>query len=467
MKPIIKKGKVAVFVPQGFLDSVNTAKVITMQDMQPLIANKFNMIIVSFKKVIHFNVNGMKMLADILKKINKEAGSTIGFCDYTELQYRAFLKIYEIELPFCLFETLETALIYAGAKEVKDNESILIYNEDSTQRSMQAIEFFDRGYNPVVTQTAEEFHKRYQKDKDAFVHATMLTYIGLSSNKIAVRTKKSCVIYYLRGFLDGEITEKFDIIYHQHCLKVGFRVFMLDAMRVSSVNIHATNFISKLATSGAEYGALFGIVGLDLNKISKKFINELEDAGILFFETESEFFASEEVTNTIREVSGGPKKDKGKLTKDLVAKLPVQINATIETITMMTNGEVDKKDVQIKPFNAEFDEDMVASSIAFYGELEGLITIVMSAKMAKKVCKLLIGEETDDKDVLRDTLGELANIIAGKTKSLLQRQDVDIMITLPRNYSSIDEVKAALSGTQGVRVDFDFGNTPFVFYLST
>ena len=467
MKPIIKKGKVAVFVPQGFLDSVNTAKVITMQDMQPLISNKFNMVVVSFKRVIHFNTNGMKMLADILKKISKDAGSTVGFCDYTELQYRAFLKTYSVEIPFCLFETLETALIYATANEAKDNESILIYNEDSTQRSMQAIEFFDRGYNPVVTQTIKEFNKRYQEDKDAFIHATKLTYIGVGSNKVAVRTKKGCVIYYLKGFLDGEITEKFDIIYHQHCLKVGFRVFMLDATRVSSVNIHATNFISKLATSGAEYGALFGIVGLDLSKISKKFINELEDAGILFFETESEFFTNEEVMNTIKEVSGGPKKDKGKLTKDLVAKLPIQINATIETVAMMTNGEVEKKDVQIKPFSANFDEDMVASSIAFYGELEGLITIVMSTKMAKRVCKLLVGEETDDKDVLRDTLGELINIIAGKTKSLLQREDIDIMITLPRNYNSMDEVKAALSGTQGVRVDFDFGNTPFVFYLST
>jgi len=467
MKPVIKKGKVAIFMPQGFLDSVNTAKVITIQDMQPLIANKFNMVLVSFKKIVYFNVNGIKMLVEILKKISKEADATVGFCDYTELQYKAFLKAYDIQLPFCLFETLDTALIYAGNLEAKENENILIYNDDSTQKSMQAIEFFDKGYNPVVAQTKDDYLKKLE-DKEKFRHATWLTYLGLASNKIAAKTKKGSVIYYLKGYLDGEITEQFDIIYHQHCLKVGFKVFMFDATRVSSINIHATNFISKLATSGAEFGALFGMVGLEKEKVSKKFLQELEDAGILFFDTESEFFASEDVKNSMTEISGAAsKKEKGKLTKQMVAKLPTLIDAAIDTICMMTNGIVEKRSAAIKPFNIEANDDIVASSIAFYGDLDGMITIAMTKSLAKRVCRLLIGEESDDLEILSDSLGELSNIIAGKSKSLLQKEEIDIMITLPRNYTNLNEVKLTLNNVQGILVDFNFGESPFVFYLSS
>jgi len=467
MKPVIKKGKIAIFMPQGFLDSVNTAKVITVQDMQPLISNKFNMVLVSFKKIVYFNVNGIKMLVEILKKISKEAGATVGFCDYTELQYKAFLKAYEVQLPFSLFETMETALIYAGNLEAKENENILIYNEDSTQKSMQAIEFFDKGYSPVVSQTKEDYLKKLE-EKEKFIHATWLTYLGSVSNKIAAKTKKGSVIYYLKGYLDGEITEQFDIIYHQHCLKVGFKIFMFDATRVSSLNIHATNFISKLATSGAEYGALFGMVGLEKEKISKKFLQELEDAGILFFDTESEFFTSEDVKNSMTEVGGATKnKEKGKLTKQMVAKLPTLIDAAIDTICMMTNGIVEKKSAAIKPFDIESDDDIVASSIAFYGDIDGMITIAMTKSLAKRVCRLLIGEESDDLEILSDSLGELSNIIAGKSKSLLQKEEIDIMITLPRNYTNLDEVKLTLSGSQGVLVDFNFGESPFIFYLSS
>jgi len=63
-------------------------------------------------------------------------------------------------------------------------------------------------------------------------------------------------------------------------------------------------------------------------------------------------------------------------------------------------------------------------------------------------------------------LGELVNIVAGKSKSMLQNSGVNISITLPRKYDTIDGLKNTLGDTKGIQVDFSFDHYPFTFYLN-
>ena len=464
MRPTIKKQSVAYFSPQGFLDGNNASQLITMQDMQAIKSTSLSMVLVSMKKVIFFNKNGISIVLDALTKIQKDTKATIGFCDYTRKQYDAFFKFFEGDISFSLFKTLDIAMLFAGVNDAVGNEeSVLIYNEDATQRSMQAIEIYDKGYNPVVVQTLDEYTARAE-DKGKFSEIVERTYLGLMSNRIAAKTRGNCVIYYLKGFLDGTVTDQFDVMYHQNCLKVGFQLYMFDATRVSSLNIHAANFFSKLSTAGAEYGALIAIVGLDMEKTPKAFVEELEDAGIMFFENETDFFTDE----VVQSLSGGGaavKKERHKLTKSLVARLPVLVSSTMDTLQMMTNMMALKEDMKIQPF-AVADGDLMASSIAFYGDIEGMMTLVMPRKLVQKACSLLIGEESDDTGVLADALSELVNIVAGKSKTQLQEQGVNINITLPRSYVSMENLEATLEGVQGVQVNFSFEDYPFTFYLS-
>jgi CheY-specific phosphatase CheX len=464
MRPVVKKRRIALFTPQGFLDGISAMQIITIQDMQTTMSLNVSMVLVSLKKVVFFNKNGITSLLDIMQKMHKEMNVTIGFCDYNEEQYRTFFKFFDDQVPFSLFKTIDIALIFAGGEESKDEESVLVYNEDSTQRSMQAIEIYDRGYNPVVVQNEKEYYKRLE-DRGKFKHVVHMTYLGWMSNKIAARTKGNCVIYYLKGFLDGTISEQFDIVYHQNCLKVGFQLFMFDATRVSSLNIHATNFFSKLSTAGAEYGALISIVGLDMEKTPKRFVQELEDAGIMFFEKETEFFTDKTVLSMSSGGGGAVKKDKGKLTKTLVSQLPTFMDATIGTLQMMTNMIVVKEGMSVQSYEPKL-KDAMASSIAFYGDIDGMITLVMSKELVKSACKLLIGEESDDNEVLDDALGELVNIVAGKSKSMLQEKGISVTITLPRSYRSIKELKNTLSEIKGIQVNFTFDQYPFTFYLN-
>ena len=279
MRAVIKKNRVGYFVPQGFLDGNSAAELITVPDLQHLRSSRVEMVLVSLKKVIFFNKNGVTVILDALAKLHKEMRITIGFCDYNQRQYEAFFKYFNQDVSFSLFKTLDIAMVFAGVhSETNKDENVLIYNDDPTQRSMQAIEIYDKGFNPIVAQTSQDFEAR-AKESEKYLAVVDMTYLGMMSNKIAAKTRGNCVIYYLKGFLDGSIVEQFDIVYHQNSLKVGFKLFMFDATRVTSLNIHAANFFSKLSTAGAEYGALIAIVGLDMSKTPKAFVEELEDAG--------------------------------------------------------------------------------------------------------------------------------------------------------------------------------------------
>ncbi|BBG64998.1 hypothetical protein NNO_0295 [Hydrogenimonas sp.] len=465
MRPVIKKQRIALFTPQGFLDGNSATGLITMQDMEVTKSSGVHMVLVSMKKVVFFNKNGVTILLDILTKLQKEMKATIGFCDYNRKQYEAFFNLFEGEIPFSLFKTLEIAMLFAGGRDSKgeSEENVLIYNEDSTQRSMQAIEIYDRGYNPVVVQKRDDFNQKAQ-DREKFVEVIDITYLGFMGSRIAAKTRGNCVIYYLKGFLDGSVTEQFDVMYHRNCLKVGFQLFMFDATRVSSLNIHAANFFSRLSTAGAEYGALIAIVGLDMDKTPKAFVEELEDAGIMFFESETDFFADE----IVKSMTGGGaavKKERNRLTKPVVARLPVFVDAAMDTLQMMTNMIAVKEDMKIQPL-VTAGKDLMASSVAFYGDIEGMVTLIMPKKLVQRSCMLLVGEESDDEEVLGDALSELVNIVAGKSKTMLQEADVNINITLPRSYTSIDDLTATLEGLQGVQVNFSFDQYPFTFYLS-
>ncbi len=321
MRPVIKKRRIAIFTPQGFLDGNNASGIVTMQDMDMVRSSGVHMVLVSMKRVAFFNKNGISVLLDALVKLQKEMRVTIGFCDYDRKQYVTFLNLFKKEMNFNLFKTLDVAMLFEGCKKRYSDiqESVLVYNEDSTQRSMQAIEVFDRGYNPVVVQTREDFNILSQEDGN-FVEIIDNTHLGFIGSRIAAKTRGNCIIYYLKGFLDGSVTEQFDVVYHQNCLKVGFKLFMFDATRVSSLNIHAANFFSKLSTAGAEYGAIISIVGLDIEKTPKAFIEELEDAGIIFFENEADFFGDETIQSISAEGSI-TKKERSKLTKQIVARL--------------------------------------------------------------------------------------------------------------------------------------------------
>ncbi len=463
MRALVKNG-IGVFSPQGFLDGNNGGTFLSIEDIEATIKLNADMILVSLKKVVFFNRNGLDIFVKMFKKIREEKHIPVGFCDYDLKKYQAIHNFYKDDLNFSLFGSLSIAELFAASFK-NSNKNVLLYNEDKSQRSAMAIELHDGGHNPILAQTQEDFNKKKSKE-NAYDVIVENTFLGQMGNNVAARVTGNAIIYTVSSFLDAEIGNIFNIAYHNNSLNVGFRLFIFDAYKVISMNVHALNFFSRLASSAAEYNATICFVGLTFEKTPITFKETLEDAGIMFFEQMDDILADKELLNELGASSVATVKNKRIINKVTVSELPKFIDATVATIEMMTNSNAIKEAAEVHAIKIENHDGKIASSIGFYGDIDGMVILVFPKDIAKKACQLLIGEETDDLDLILDTLGELVNIVGGKIKTLLSDEKINVNITLPRTYPDINSLLEISQNRKGVQVDLAFDNDKFLFFLT-
>ncbi len=460
----VVKNSVGIFNPQGFLDGNNTPVLLSIDDIKATEQLKVDMILISLKKVIYFNKNGLDIFVKLLTNFRSKMHVVVGFCDYDKKKYDAIMKFYENNINFSLFRTQKIASLFASSNK-SEAHSVLVYNDDASQRSSMAIELFDYGHNPVIAQSKEDFEEKKQ-NKDAYYAIVEDTFLGLFGQKIATRVSGNAVIYTVSNYLDAEISENFNLTYHTNSLNVGFRLFIIDAYKVVSMNIHAFNFFAKLASSAAEYNATLCFVGLTFEKTPEKFKEDLEDSGIMFFDNMDDILKDKELLEDLGGCSASTVKQKRTINKVMVNELPRFIDATVSTIEMMTNANASKEAASIDVLCIEETEGKIASSIGFYGDMDGMVILVFPKEIAKKTCELLIGEKTDDEDEILDALAELVNIIGGRVKSLLSEFNISVDITLPRTYLNVDDLLEMIQNKKGVQVDLNFDDDKFVFFLT-
>ncbi len=463
----VVKNRIGVFHPQGFLDGTTAPSMLTMEDIKATESLKIEILLVSLKKVIFFNKNGLNIFIDLLYSIQKKSGIIVGICDYDDKKYAAIQKFYNPELNFSLFKTHKIASLFSSSMQDKDKskKSILVWQEEPSQRSALAIELFDRGHNPIVCQTQKEFDEK-KSQADLYEAIVYQTFLGLLGSKIATRVTGNAIIYTVGGFLDAEISESFDLNYHQNSLNVGFTLFIFDAYKVISMNIHAVNFFAKLASAGAEYGANLCIVGMTFEKTPENFKHELEDAGLMFFDNMDDILKDKKLLKELGGSGGSAAGNKRALNKVLVNELPRFISATVNTMEMMTNAKAEKQDASVGELKIDGIKDKIASSIGFYGNIDGMVILVFPLNIAKKSCELLLGEETDEIEEILDTLAEFVNIIAGRVKALLAEQNISVDITLPRTYEKVEDLLATVEKRKGVQVNLNFEGEGFTFFLT-
>ncbi len=460
----VVKDCIATFHPQGFLDGNNTPVFLTTDDIKATEQLKVDMILVSLKKVIFFNKNGLDIFVKLLTNLRAKMHVVIGFCDYDHKKYSAIMKFYNDNINFSLFRTQKIASLFASSNKA-DPHSVLVYNDDASQRSTMAIELFDYGHNPIIAQTKKEFEEKKQ-NKDAYYAIVEDTFLGLFGHKVATRVTGNAIIYTVSNYLDAEISDRFNIVYHNNSLNVGFRLFIFDAYKVVSMNIHAFNFFSRLASSAAEYNATLCFVGLTFEKTPEKFKEDLEDSGIMFFDKMDDILKNKDLLSELGASSVAAVKQKRTINKVIVNELPRFIDATVSIIEMMTNAQAKKEAAAIEQLSIKDTTDKIASSIGFYGDMDGMVILVFPREIAKKTCELLIGEKTDDIEEILDALAELVNIIGGRVKGLLSEYDISVDITLPRTYLNVDDLLEMVQSKKGVQVDLNFDNDKFVFFLT-
>lgn len=460
----VVKGRVGVFYLQGFLDGNNAPSFLTIEDIKATEELNIDMLLVSLKKVIFFNKNGLDVFVKLLTNIRSHKHIIVGFCDYDHTKYMSINAFYRDNAIFSLFKTQEIAELFTSSNK-SESQTVLLYSDDPSQRSAMAIELFDYGHNPIMAQSKMEFEEK-KKSGNLYYAIIEDTNLGLYGQKVATRVTGNAIIYTISQFLDAEINETFNLSYHMNSLNVGFRLFIFDAYKVISMNIHALNFFTKLASSAAEYNASICFVGLSFDKTPESFKNDLEDAGLMFFDNMDDILKNKELLQELGGGGGAAAKQSRSLNKALVNELPHFIEATVSTIAMMTNATATKNFVNIQPLSIPKTNEQYASSIGFYGDIDGLIILIFPRTIAKKACELLIGDANASEEEVLDSLAEFVNIIGGRAKVLLSANKYRLDITLPRTYADTNTLLEIAQNKKGVQVDLSFEGEHFIFFLT-
>lgn len=448
-------GNKIIYKPQGFLDSNYVGEMITPLDINMMEKKNTKCVAVDFSKIISANMNAIRFLNDIFESLYKK--------DINCAIFNANNNIYTIlnnleNCYFNYFENEEIMKIFCYEDFIPQNDVYLLV-DDEQNKNMLIFNLVKKGITPYVVNSEEDIG-----NSDAIV--IKKSFISKISDRVMAVMKNDIIYFYFNGFLDANVLKKFDIEYFRRNLLIGFKAFVFDMNNVKGMNVHAVRFLSKLGVEAAEYGAMISIIGLSKKNIQPSLIKDLEAVGFIFFKDEDEFLNSKELKEVLKSSSAIYKKSR-KITKDFVKILPFFVNATIYTIEMLTGVKSKKEKPNLKEVNVDTSrEDLIASSIGFYGDLDGVLILIFSENLSKNISKILIGEEFKTKEELVDMIGEFANIIVGNVKLELEKHDIDINLTLPKVFENLKELKNIVINKQGIEVKFYFNDEEFYFYLT-
>jgi len=461
MPKTFKKGAVLI-KPQGFLDGNNVNLLITMADMKVFEQRKIKSVEIIFSNVININLNAARFLNDVFEHFYKNNVECF-IVNPSKNIMDIFLRL--SDRFFNIIENEAVAEVFCQENSDSFDKDIYLYNEDIENKNMILYYLIKKGYSPIVLNTKKELDEKRKTNKDAvFIEHSIVSKI---SNRVVSFTKDNMVFFYLDGFLDAEFTRNFDIEYFRRSLVIGFRIFVFDSEYVKSLNIHAVRYLAKLAVESAEYGALLCVIGLKTQEINKNMLVDMEDSGYLFFENIEEFNESEEVKDNLEHAAVANSKKKRHLTKESINLLPYFVNATIESVELMTGIKSTKEKPAIKELTFNYEENnYIASSVGFYGDLDGVLILVFSENLTKKVSQILLGIEMNSKEELNDVVGEFANIIVGNVKANISKQSKKIDLTLPMVFDDIENLLNLVKEKKGAEVKFYFEEEEFYFFLT-
>jgi len=447
--------------PQGFLDSNSVSEFITPLDIGTIRRREIKYLSIDFSKIISANMNAIRFLNDIIENLFKKDNVESCVFNVNKNLYQIISKL--DNLFFNIFENEHIEKIFFDEEYVENKPIYVCCIKDEQNKNMLIYYLLKRGYSPKIASNENEIEEDVVVIKNSLILKV--------SNRIGAIVKNSIVYFFFNGFLDANLSNMFDVEYLRRNLLIGFKVFVFDMNAVKGLNVHAVRFLTLLGSEVAEYGALLAIVGLNKKNIQPELIESLIDMGYLFFADEEELFNSQEYEEAINSNESIYKRPK-KITKAFVKVLPYFINSTISTIEIMTGVEATKEPPKITEVTLDTSKKYVASSIGFYEidnkkteKIDGMMILILSEKLTKRISKILLGEEYKNKKEFNDLVNEFANIIVGTVKRELQKHDLKINITLPKVFDEIENLQSIVINREGVEVKFYFEEEEFYFYL--
>jgi chemotaxis protein CheX len=142
------------------------------------------------------------------------------------------------------------------------------------------------------------------------------------------------------------------------------------------------------------------------------------------------------------------------------------IEATMEVFRTASSMEIVRKDLFLKKNYRMFGD--VSGVMGLNGEASGTVVISMSSRLACDLVGRMLGEEPEPtvSETVRDGIGEVVNMIAGRAKAVLAGSQYHFQISLPAVIAGTGHEIAHRNGAPCIVVVFEVENEEFAIQVS-
>ncbi len=108
----------------------------------------------------------------------------------------------------------------------------------------------------------------------------------------------------------------------------------------------------------------------------------------------------------------------------------------------------------------------ISGSIGLAGQTNGVVVIAFSQEIACKISSNMLGEDiTEIDDTVKDTIGEMANMIAGGAKGIMAEKQLNFKIALPSVTVGKDHTISYPKGIPSMVIPFRLATLDSKFYV--
>jgi len=142
------------------------------------------------------------------------------------------------------------------------------------------------------------------------------------------------------------------------------------------------------------------------------------------------------------------------------------VDAVYHTMTTMLGDTPKRKEVRMKDDNKAYGD--ISGIIGFASKnICGSVALTFPTETAVKCYNMMVGDSTEKiTDDVRDTVGELTNIVAGGAKKIYAEQGLSFNISIPTVVLGKNHILSHKGGTPVANVPFIIGDYPFVMEIS-
>jgi len=463
LKPELK-GKIAYFRPDSTHYIEDNAKKDALgmrQFIANLKASEVKAVIFSFKAASDIENSSLIHFLKLLSDIERSLDIVVGISDYHPKLYpRVFEKAKKLSIS--MFITSDVAEYILGERNLPAGAKVSVLVEDELEGELLKIEIESKGQKFLPYSDDTLFYKEKESDKSSlFIYKS---YFDFLHNKTVARIEGGVVYFELQERLGKKISTVFPQALYAKRLKEGFKLFVMDASEVKSVDPKATDYFISLSFASRKFGAQIVFIHLANNLIQKIVQESMKKSHILFFESSKEMFVNPEIKSLLSKKADTKS---GELNKALIGKLPILIEATVGTFRSFLGGEPVKVSHKISAYEDTFmgKDPYLTSSMEFKGEIEGSLMVMLGKVLIDKISEAILGEVPGSVDESLDVVKEFVNIISGQSKTLLSQNDVAVSIAIPKAFAKKNEAMAYIKDKKGVLVNMRYENYPLQIFL--